>query len=406
MKKYYLIVLISFLNFLNAQNSIKTFTNKKGNESTIFTYYQDSKTLETIKHGNFNYNNKSSNGKAQMIIKGKYSNGYKDGVWTWDIVNYNYSNAINYSKSTYKVIKTFKNGVKNGQWYYKKNVDTYQGNNLLNSFSWELNENFQNNILTGKLTYKDDNSLPIELNFNKDGALVGDYLLNYAGKLRLTTNQNGVVTRYEHGEETFINDETILVGEKFLRGEITKEQAEEKNISITKQYVTEYFFNESVFKDEGIKEPSDGEIYDGFANGYYVLSWLNPSLIKSKKERQKNELEEQKQNFKKLFIGRWKINGYLDKKSGKLDKVTNINCGYNILDFEDYGDFVKQEQEYLNKTQFGNSCFTKSIGRMTAEYNNKNNKIMLGDQSYDAKFNNGFLILESNSEMFKMFRAK
>ncbi|SFI60055.1 hypothetical protein, partial [Halpernia frigidisoli] len=365
MKRILFIVMSCICTMYFSQNNLKTFTNKNGNELLNFTYYKNPQTLENIKHGSYSYTNKSSNGNAKTIVNGKYINGFKDGVWTWDIINYTYASPISFTKYSYKVTKTFKNGLRNGQWYSKKTFEAYQGKNLISRLSWELNEQYNNNILTGKLTYKENQNLPLELNFNKNGGLIGDYLLNYAGRLRLTTNDKGVVTRYENGSETAINDETIMAGEKYLNGTLTKEQAESKNISIVKKYLSEYFYDDNVFNENGIKDPDDGEVKDGLVDGYYVLAYFNPSLIELKEVQKDNEIRMSKESFQNILeTGHFlRIKEIYDKeknttKSFDKKKCNNISFWFlrNVLQIYKQA----QERDYMNN---GNKCAYQTIGK-------------------------------------------
>lgn len=389
-----------------SQTSLKTYTNKNGNELMNFTYYQDSQTLENIKHGNFSYTNQSPNGKAKTIIKGKYVNGIKDGVWTWDIVNYQYGARMAYSKFTYKVIKTFNLGIRNGQWYSKKIVEAYQGQNLTDRFSYELNENYTNNILTGKLTYKENQNYPIEFTFNNKGGLVGDYLLNYAGKLRITANNDGVITKYEHsGSNAEITEESLKLGKMYLNGEITKESAEKNDIAIVKKYLNQYFYSDNVFFEDGLNDPKDGEITDGLDGGYYILSIYDSGLAALNKVNAENEINEKIRNFKKQFVGTWKISEILDKTTGKSVKTANIACGYTTVDINTINDVVEQRQEYLNKTQYATTCFSNVKARLLSSYDYQNKIIKIGDSNFSFKFNNKFLTLESDNQIIKMFKA-
>lgn len=411
MKKSLIIILSCICAMSYTQTNLKTYTNKNGNAIQTFTYYQDSKTLENIKHGNFTYNSQSSNGKAKIIIKGKYVNGLKDGIWTWDIINYNYGNRLAFTKFIYKVTKTFNRGLRNGQWHSKKIIEAYQGQNLIERFSYELNENYTNNILTGKLIYKENQNLPVELYFNNEGGLVGDYLLNYAGKLRLSTNQQGIVTRYNHGKEEIINEEALLVANKYLKGEITQDESEKQNISVIKKYIAEYFYDDHVFFEDGIKDPNDGEITVGLDGGYYIFAKFNPALIELNKLQAENEISRNKESFQKILEnGRWlTIKEMYDKEKNTVTKKYDKNSCDNISFYflRNILQMYKQniERDYMNA---GNKCGNKSYGKeLPVLYDYLKKQIIIktdkGDNTFIINQKGKEIILESDSEKITLY---
>lgn len=395
------------LSIFQAQTNIKTFSNKSGNASISYTYYQDVKTLENIKHGDYSFQNISNDGKSKYIVKGKYNNGLKDGKWTWNIVSYNYVNRLEYSKYVYNVIKTFSNGNRHGLWHSNKSWQGYKSNNLIINNSWDLLLNYTNNVITDKLTYQENQKLPVVLNFNKQGRLIGDYLLDYAGKIRITCNSKGIVTYYnDYNKDLKINDEALSSAEDFLDGKLTKDEAESKNISINEISMSGYFYDDHVFDEDDIKKPDDGELTQNLKYGRYLLAYYSPDLVELNKIKKQNNKDNEKEiAFKKLMEP---INGKKFKYIEGFDKLQNKknitynsnNCGNYKIEFQD--NKMRMYKQRLLKKEFGNNkCIDfliKNDGVFSVwdlVYNYQNNTINIGPDEYTIKTITNKIILES-----------
>ena len=267
-------------------------------------------------------------------------------------------------------------------------------------------QNYSNNILTGKLIYKENQNLPITLNFNNKGRLVGDYLLNYAGKIRLNSNSDGIITSYDDGRNLNINNESVIAAKKFIDGEITQEQAEKQNISINRISLDGYFYDAHVFDENAVKMPADGEIADNVVNGHYILSYFSPTLVELNNQIKKNEEEKsaelELQKILKPFQNtKFKVTDFYNKKNNQIivSKYDPSKCSNLLVDFR-YGKVYLIKQKTF-KREFSSSCLENILSTYEIQINPSNKNLNFGGEDYVVtKINENSYILESQSEKF------
>lgn len=369
------------------QSNLKTHKVVNGNESLIYNYYQDLNTLQNINHGSYSYTFVS--GQDKTIVKGNYSNGLKDGVWSWDVVFYNKYYGNNYDKVTKKVTKTYSKGRRNGLWSYKNTIQTYENGNLHNTINRELIENFTNNIQTGDLIYKKDKDLPIKLKFNKKGALLGSYLLPFGGsEVILKTNEFGVATEFFDKKD--INEIAIKVGNKYSFDSITQDDAKELNIDVRKKELIDWFYDASLYNSQIIEDPRGGEDLNDLTFGFFIHSKYDNYLEReNKREFEKKNLE----NFREKFLGYYKLIERVDKTGDKSYKFNDNYERYYRFEFTENYIFYKTAFNHSNEPILGNDT------KLFIIYDFENDKIEFNNNIFSYKINDKILILES--ERFK-----
>lgn len=365
------------------QSNLKTHKVVNGNESLIYNYYQDANTLQNINHGIYSYT--SVSGQDKTVIKGHYSNGLKDGVWTWDVVFYNKYYGRNFDKVTKKVTKTYSKGKRNGLWSYKYTIQTYENGSLYNTFNQELTENFTNNIQTGNLIYIKDKNLPMKLKFNKKGALLGNYLLPFgSSEVLIKTNEFGVATEFFDKKD--INELAIEVGNKYSLDSITQEEAKELNIEIQKKELIEWFYDANTYNSQPIEDPRGGEDLNGLTFGYLIHSKYDTYLeYEKKKEIKKKNLE----NFREKFLGYYKLIEKVDKTGDSSYKFNDNDERYHRFQFTDNYIYYKTEFNNSNKPILGNP------NKLSITYDFENDKIEFQNAIFNYTINDKTLILES-----------
>src|ERR1035437_8942131 len=106
--------------------NLKTFSGEFDNGEVIkgkavYTYYEDPKTLEYVKQGDFKYYRtlKGDYGTHSESITGNYKNGKKDGLWSYVISKLDYpSRDGSFYTGSIKLTANYLNGKPNGSWIY------------------------------------------------------------------------------------------------------------------------------------------------------------------------------------------------------------------------------------------------------------------------------------------------
>lgn len=206
MKKNIVIVLaLIIIGNLQAQ-TIKTYSGDLDNGKVTFSYYEDSKTGNEIRHGIYKYvhlQNGDYGSKYLVTISGSYKNGYRNGIWNYAINKTNCSDGSNqYYTGVTAMIQTYSDGMPNGLWSYSENYQVRSQKYSTAGWSWGLYKsvapqnivvNFCNGILCGSLkintTYE-----KIIGQFSDNGWWTGNWNINSNTEFTL---DNGIVMKYK-----------------------------------------------------------------------------------------------------------------------------------------------------------------------------------------------------------------
>ncbi len=169
-KKLNLLVLAcSILSYTQAgAQTLQTFKGEVGGGNETYTYYEDSQSGKTIKHGAYKFvNDQKSDEGATMLytINGSFKNGYKDGVWSYDVkcVDVQSGSDNLYFTTVKKMVNTFTDGMPNGSWRYNYSGKVRRRLFSLSGWSWAEYETitpvnivvtFNNGCLVGDVTFK------------------------------------------------------------------------------------------------------------------------------------------------------------------------------------------------------------------------------------------------------------
>ncbi|MFI3305099.1 MAG: hypothetical protein R3Y68_01135 [Rikenellaceae bacterium] len=169
-KKLNLLMLAcSILSYTQAgAQTLQTFKGEVGGGNETYTYYDDPQNGKTIKHGTYKFvNDQKSDEGATMFytINGSFKNGYKDGVWSYDVkcVDVQSGSDNLYFTTVKKMVNTFTDGMPNGSWRYNYSGKVRRRLFSLSGWSWAEYETitpvnivvtFNNGCLVGDVTFK------------------------------------------------------------------------------------------------------------------------------------------------------------------------------------------------------------------------------------------------------------
>jgi len=174
MKKIiYTILILSISLFTLQGQSLKTYSGPYSiknstfkNGSATYSYYE--KGGEEIKKGNFSFKVKSTNyaGSMEIIIKGKYKDNLKTGLWTYTL---NVISSQTGAGTMTMILKAkYLEGLPNGLWQFSLVAD----NNKVTS---NVSAYFEKGIVVDNFTYKaKDNtkSVTYDAKLDKEGYLI------------------------------------------------------------------------------------------------------------------------------------------------------------------------------------------------------------------------------------------
>ncbi len=214
MKQFKITVIIFIISITNlfGQN-LKTFSGDYDNGQVvkgkaIFTYYEDTKTLEYVKQGLFKYtlDLKGDYGSYSENISGNYKNGKKDGQWNYILskIDYPSTNGSFYT-GTVKLIANYSNGKPNGTWIYSSQLKhrdkTYSGWTAYeNNKSENVTATFNNGKLSGQITFV-NNPVFSEYNnitgqFDQKGFLTGKWIFKSPEKEKVLEIKDGILRNF------------------------------------------------------------------------------------------------------------------------------------------------------------------------------------------------------------------
>lgn len=257
---------------VNSQ-TLKTFSGDVDQGKATFTYYQDEKTGNDVRHGAFKFNEstKSEESSYSCVISGSYKHGFKDGTWSHTINNVDLSSGNNvYQTGTVTLIAEYSNGMPNGSWKYTSNFKLRKKLYSLLGWSWSgyqqtrpesISVNFKEGVLAGSINVKtahndvigqtDENGLwigkwmlndnsgeLIEVELNK--GIVSKFIVRRSGKVEFNSNYDAELLEIQKRIATMPEKEgQTLCRQKRVKMNIIKSQ---------KQFVIEDYLMNSMFK--------------------------------------------------------------------------------------------------------------------------------------------------------------
>lgn len=395
MKPTFLLLIFSFYFACTfSQNrTLKTEVIDYKDGKVSYQCYEDSKTSELIKHGEFKYivNQKSAQGSYLLTVTGFFKDGYRDGLWSFSIKQIDFPN-LNGTFTTGILISTqsYKNGVPNGAWRVDETRKTRELYYQHGRYVWGAYSNiykeffstiFRDGIATGITTYQIDGK-GNTLNLNNEGFLTGNIIADGIGtRLELSFNNKGVITKHVErqvstGKVVYKSDfdpELLQIGDKYLSGAITREQLSEMNINVDtisrisflndyeNIFMHNYFNLEGIDGDKTMIDNNDKRIYGRFIKFQRVervrynehrawksdflsqkdaIDFYEDFLLRYSKEIKIEDIEKVEEiiNKKKLYLKNEQIekesyDRYLkltDKKSEQLRQVAMSQSDYII----------------------------------------------------------------------------
>ncbi len=227
------------------------------NGTATYSYYEDEKTNEYIKHGSFLYtfNGVDDYKGFNQTIKGNYKNGLKDGLWTYTLsfADFNIENGLvmlaatnKYTTGKITLTTNYKDGYAHGVWktnwsYKKRSKDYYNREWLpfeaLKTLAIEMN--FDNGYLAGKVNIKNDFS-PFEATgiFDQNSLASGTWVVKDIG--------------WNNSKELIYKDNFLyeFIGREISTGNVNGQQ---KNQSAYDKYIAYKDLSSGEMEEKGIK---------------------------------------------------------------------------------------------------------------------------------------------------------
>lgn len=250
-------ILLFLTPIISFGQNVKTYSGEYENGQVIkgrakFSYYEDSKTMEYVKHGSFLYTRilKGDYGNYVENFSGNYKNGKKDGLWTYIITEKDYPTQTGYYTGTIKLTSNFSKGIPNGLWVYSCQLSyrnkTYGGWTVAKNEKPEnVTATFKNGVLVGKISflnnpsYQEYNSITGQLTDN--GFLTGKlFLRSSTGYEETMELKNGIMGNWvvreiktgKISDKSIDDPEMVKIKEDFALGKLKNVDLEALNITI------------------------------------------------------------------------------------------------------------------------------------------------------------------------------
>ena len=198
MKRIKLLILTLSLLFSLQKGFSQTLETHRGEMSggkESYTYYVDTETSESIRHGSYSYIKDEENtdeGSSSLSIKGSYEKGYKNGAWKYTFKQEDVQNgsANIYNTGTISMTLTYFNGMPNGIWEYKYSGKYRKRNYSMLGWSWgnyvtadpqNISVNFKNGVMVGKVLYKTP-WVDVAGQLNEKGLFIGNWKVDKTGQ--------------------------------------------------------------------------------------------------------------------------------------------------------------------------------------------------------------------------------
>ncbi len=197
MKKIILLLLIAISQINYCQN-LKTFSGEFTSPilpdgTAKYTYYEDENTHEYVKHGMFKYIfvGKGVYKGYNETITGNFSNGLKNGLWTYNITNLDFATDNPYYTGTVTLQANYKDGYANGNW---KMFRTEKKRNKLytsSGYYWgpfgavksmNISMNFSDGFIIGNVNINDEfEKFKTTGNYDNNSMCIGTWKIDNIG---------------------------------------------------------------------------------------------------------------------------------------------------------------------------------------------------------------------------------
>ncbi len=324
-----------------------------------FTFYKN-KSGNKIKHGPFRYSarEKGKDWRYSHSISGEYTNGNKDGAWTYNLNSKNRKKDKEgyYFDIVVDMSANYINGLPDGEWIYSCYISKYKmvskAGRLRKAASKDAKDikitlHWNKGKLTDSLTIIDQLKGSIIASMNPRGVLMGDFIIS--------NNKHKTITHYDKGIETNSkNDNTIKQNEEYLaflnlkdtKSEVKKRKQSlfRKSNCIISKYLDDNIFNNKYFLykyiegDKLIKSKLDYGDYKVNYKGLYYYT-LEPVLNAEEIKIVKNiNIAEEKTKESYWYNVRALKKSPKDKKlladkrrvDSALKKYKNLQCNISI----------------------------------------------------------------------------
>lgn len=255
MRRVIFVTILQSISLFSISQTLKKYSGEFPNEygtkgTATYTYYEDPKTADYVKHGLFKYTMKEGN-NYNAIFSGNFKNGKRDGIWTFSITRLDDPRDNVYYTGTIQMTANYINGLPSGMWTYNKTMK-YRGKVFsYGSYKWTNYEiqptvtvtaNFKNGITVGAIKISNDigKYSTIIGEFNSNGFLDKTWTLrSNQQEIKMTFN-NGIQTSFVDRdfpqgkiyESTTDDEEMSKLKSDFLSHRITTADLLKKRISI------------------------------------------------------------------------------------------------------------------------------------------------------------------------------
>lgn len=202
------IVMLLANSICYSQPKFKTYSGEFQTGKATYSYYEDSETGNRIRHGSFKYTEHAAKGGStyDATYVGFYKNGFKDGVWTYTIIQKDVPlDGGYYQTGSIRMVTTFKDGMPNGAWTYSENFKTRNKTYTRNGWYWapfeaepqvNIQVGYKNGVIAGecRISTLADKATG---KFDDNGFMTGKWVVkkNDDSETELEV-QNGIVLSY------------------------------------------------------------------------------------------------------------------------------------------------------------------------------------------------------------------
>lgn len=283
MKLTHLVFLLSFIPLCGFSQNLKKYSGEYPNEYgtkgvATYTYYEDPKTGNYVKHGQFKYVMKEGI-NYNATFSGNFKDGKRDGVWTYNITRLDDPGNNVFYTGSIQMMSNYKDGLPNGTWSYKEMMKVRGKLITIGGFKWTNYEvepnvtataNFKNGIAIGNIKIMNGGGKysTITGSFDSNGFLDKAWVLRSNREEIKMNFINGVQTLYVNRDfpngrvysSIIDDDEMTKLKNDYLTKKITTDDLAKKGITVRTVsavglnfYNFEFTFYNSLFNYKNIE---------------------------------------------------------------------------------------------------------------------------------------------------------
>lgn len=242
-----------------------------------YNYYEDPVTYKRIISGNYSYTYAGQDNEPgiYLTITGNYTNGLKDGNWTYAIKMTDYEYGSEYLTGSININGAYKNGYAHGAWKEVRSIKTRTKRRSYGKEFWDpyttnktltINANFNNGTLNGSISINDEfSNFKLSGKLTSDGYADGTWIIRdyawgqykdliykegilYETVFREQDEQASSVSRYHESYDKFVRTRGLSANEREDQGVVIDTLCTEKCAAAsyltpyyTKLFTTDYF---------------------------------------------------------------------------------------------------------------------------------------------------------------------